>query len=75
MTDELITLLGGREIGRVRAGVRGKLTFAYDPAWREASDSYPLSLSMPLAAEKHGPAAIEALHHAINGPRHLHLLR
>ena len=60
MTDELITLLGGREIGRVRAGVRGKLGFAYDPTWREAPDAYPLSLSMPLAAEKHGPAAIEA---------------
>ena len=25
MADELITLLGGREIGRVRAGARGKL--------------------------------------------------
>ena len=31
MADELITLLGGREIGRVRAGARGKLSFAYDP--------------------------------------------
>jgi serine/threonine-protein kinase HipA len=60
MTDELVTLLGGREIGRVRAGARGKLTFTYDPAWREASDAYPLSLSMPLAAEKHGTDAIEA---------------
>ena len=60
MTDELITLLGGREVGRVRTHARGKLTFAYDSAWREASDAYPLSLSMPLAAEEHGPGVIEA---------------
>ena len=30
------------------------------PAWREAPDAYPLSLSMPLAAETHGPNAIDA---------------
>ena len=59
MTDELVALLGGHMIGRVRQQARGRLTFTYDPAWREADDAYPLSLSMPLAAVEHGPATIE----------------
>ena len=59
MTDELIALLGGRPIGRVRQHARGRLAFTYDPDWREADDAYPLSLSMPLAAAEHGPATIE----------------
>lgn len=60
MTEELIVLLGGRQVGRVHRQKRGRLTFAYDPAWREAEDAYPLSLSMSLAAAEHGPDAIEA---------------
>lgn len=60
MTDELIALLGGREIGRVRRHQRGRLTFTYDQTWREAQDAYPLSLSMPLAAVEHGPDVVEA---------------
>jgi len=59
MTDQLITLLAGREIGRIRRGAQGRLTFTYDPAWREAEDAYPLSLSMPLAAAEHGHGAID----------------
>lgn len=59
MTDELVALLGGHMIGRVRQQARGRLAFIYDPAWREADDAYPLSLSMPLAAVEHGPATIE----------------
>ena len=60
MTTELIALLSGREIGRVRRHARGRVTFAYDRAWRDAPDSYPLSLSMSLAAEEHGPDVVEA---------------
>jgi serine/threonine-protein kinase HipA len=60
MTNELVALLGGIEVGRVLRDKRGRLTLVYDQDWREAADAYPLSLSMPLAAEKHGPAAIEA---------------
>ena len=60
MTPELIALLGGREDGRVRRSERGRLTFIYDHLWREAVDAYPLSLSMPLAAQAHGPNVIEA---------------
>ncbi|UFW51166.1 MULTISPECIES: type II toxin-antitoxin system HipA family toxin [Bradyrhizobium] len=57
---ELIALLDGNEVGRVRSDARGRLTFGYDNAWRNAEGAYPLSLSMPLAAEEHGPVAIQA---------------
>ena len=60
MTSELIALLGGKEIGRVRRDTRGRLTLTYDSSWRQAPDAYPLSLSMPLTAEKHGPHAVDA---------------
>jgi len=60
MTGELVALLGGKEVGRVRKDTRGRLTFVYDEGWRQAPDAYPLSLSMPLAAEEHGPSAVGA---------------
>lgn len=60
MTAELIALLGGRELGRVRRDKRGRLTFTYADEWREAGEAHPLSLSMPLGAAEHGHAAIEA---------------
>lgn len=60
MTAELVALLAGEEIGRVRRDTRGRLTFAYADGWRDAPDAYPLSLSMPLAAKDHGRAAIES---------------
>jgi serine/threonine-protein kinase HipA len=60
MTSELVTLLGGTEAGRVHRDKRGRLKFVYNQAWRDAPYAYPLSLSMPLAAQEHGPTAIEA---------------
>jgi serine/threonine-protein kinase HipA len=60
MTSELVALLGGKEVGRVRADARGRLTFVYDDSWREAPDAYPLSLSAPLAAREHGPSVVQA---------------
>jgi serine/threonine-protein kinase HipA len=60
MTNELVTLLRGQEVGRVRRDTRGRLMFSYASDWREAGDAYPLSLSMPLAAREHGPAVIGA---------------
>jgi serine/threonine-protein kinase HipA len=60
MTIELVVLLEGKEIGRVRNDARGRLTFVYDDHWRNAPDAYPLSLSMPLAAQEHGPSAVQA---------------
>ncbi|OSJ19271.1 serine/threonine protein kinase [Bradyrhizobium canariense] len=60
MTSELVALLDGQEIGRLRNDARGRLTFVYDKGWRQAEGAYPLSLSMPLAAEEHGPSAAQA---------------
>lgn len=60
MTGELVVLLDGREVGRVRNDARGRLTFVYDEDWRHAEGAYPLSLSMPLAAEEHGPSSVQA---------------
>jgi serine/threonine-protein kinase HipA len=60
MTSELVTLLGGKEVGRVRNDARGRLTFTYDDDWRRSEDAYPLSLSMPLAAREHGPSVVQA---------------
>lgn len=60
MTNELVALLDGDEVGRVRNDARGRLTFVYDSVWRRKAGAYPLSLSMPLAAEEHGPPAVQA---------------
>jgi serine/threonine-protein kinase HipA len=57
--NELVVLLGAKEIGHVRRDPRGRLRFVYDDAWRNAPDAYPLSLSMPLGAKEYGSAAIE----------------
>jgi serine/threonine-protein kinase HipA len=56
MNDELIALLAGVEIGRA-SSTRGRTTFVYKDAWREAPNSYPLSLFLPLAAKEHRPTA------------------
>lgn len=60
MTDELLTLLGGQIVGRVHSRTGGRLSFTYEPLWREADDGYPLSLSMPLAAREHDHNTIAA---------------
>jgi len=60
MTSELVALLSGREAGRVRRDKRGRLSFSYDDRWRNMSEAYPLSVSMPLAATEHGHAVIDA---------------
>ena len=60
MTDELITLLGGQVVGRIRPRWGGRLGFAYEESWREGDGAYPLSLSMPLAARDHDHKVVEA---------------
>jgi serine/threonine-protein kinase HipA len=60
MITELIALLNGREIGRVRRDKGGRLSFIYEDGWRDARGAYPLSISMPIAAAQHGHALIEA---------------
>jgi serine/threonine-protein kinase HipA len=58
MTNQLIALLDGREVGTVHYK---NATFVplYD-SWRADPNAYPLSLSMPLASAEHGHARIEA---------------
>lgn len=60
MIRELVTLLGEREIGRVRQMSNGRLRFAYHESWQSDPEAYPLSLSMPLAQTEHAHAAIDS---------------
>jgi serine/threonine-protein kinase HipA len=57
---ELVTLLDGKEVGRVHNDARGRLTFVYDDQWRNAPEAYPLSLSMPIVSKEHGRSVVEA---------------
>ena len=59
MTNQLIALLDGREVGTVQYK-NARLSFVYNDAWRADPNAYPLSLSMPLASAEHGHARIEA---------------
>lgn len=56
----LAALLNGEIVGWVHQAGNGRLWFRYEPAWQNDPDSYPLSLSMPLAAAEHGSRAIRA---------------
>lgn len=59
MTNQLIALLDGREVGTVQYK-DSRLSFAYSDAWRNDPNAYPLSLSMPLGSTTHGHVRIEA---------------
>lgn len=59
MNGELIAILDGQEAGRVTRDARGRLSFTYNDQWRNADNAYPLSLSMPLALERHGNDRID----------------
>jgi serine/threonine-protein kinase HipA len=58
MTNELIALANGRPLGSVLYR-NSQLSFIYDESWRQDPNSYPLSLSMPLASAEHGHSSIE----------------
>lgn len=61
MTNITLTILaGGCKMGVIEKGANERLRLIYDDDWREGQDSYPLSLSMPLAAAEHGHGAITA---------------
>ncbi len=60
MSAQLVAVFNGREAGRVTRDGRGRLTFLYADAWRQANGAYPLSLSMPLTAAEHGHKPVEA---------------
>lgn len=59
MTNQLIVLLDGREVGTVHYR-DSRLSFTYSETWRNDPHAYPLSLSMPLGSATHGHARIEA---------------
>ncbi len=59
MTNQLIALLDGREVGTVHYR-DSRLSFTYSDTWRNDPNAYPLSLSMPLGSATHGHARIEA---------------
>ena len=59
MTGILHVLVEGRIMGQVRQDARGRLSFGYEDSWRSLTGAYPLSLSMPLAADTHPHADIE----------------
>lgn len=56
---ELAVLLDGHDVGRVRRN-GDRLLFDYNDDWRLSPDAYPLSLSMPLVAARHGHDSIAA---------------
>jgi serine/threonine-protein kinase HipA len=47
--SELLILIEGTLAGRVHADKNGRLSLAYEDAWRKSPQSYSLSVSMPLA--------------------------
>jgi len=58
MTNQLIALANGREMGSVTYQ-KSRLSLTYDESWRQDQSSYPLSLSMPLTSAEHGHSKIE----------------
>lgn len=60
MTRELVAIVDRTEVGCVTQGRDGHLTFTYSAAWREASDAFPVSLSLPLAASRHLHEPVQA---------------
>lgn len=60
MTDQLVVLIGGREVASLQRGPRGRWTLRYASSWRNDRSAFPLSLSMPLAVRDHGHDILEA---------------
>jgi serine/threonine-protein kinase HipA len=60
MAERLTVLLAGRAVGELARRTGRKLSLHYDDAWRSATDAFPVSLSLPLAAAEHGHRAVSA---------------
>ena len=60
MTDELVALIDGEDVGRVTHGKDAQLSFTYNDRWRRGDDAYPISLSLPLAVAEHGHEPVHA---------------
>ncbi len=59
MTETLPVLLDGKAAGTVLRDHEGRLEFRYLSSWQDDPLAYPLSVSMPLSRELHGPEVIQ----------------
>ena len=55
---ELRVLINDVVVGMVQQQKSGDLALTYERSWQERDDSYPLSISMPLARQTHGDAVV-----------------
>jgi serine/threonine-protein kinase HipA len=53
-----LVVVNGELLGAVAQSKNGDLTLTYAREWQDRSDSYPLSLSMPLARREHGDSVV-----------------
>ncbi|MEQ1748036.1 MAG: type II toxin-antitoxin system HipA family toxin [Prosthecobacter sp.] len=61
MTEELLALTQGRQMGRVIWDrKRDRLSFHYEDKWLTEPETHPLSLSMGLSFKSHDHAAVES---------------
>jgi len=56
--SELLILIEGELAGRVHAARSGRLSLSYEDAWRDSSQGYSLSVSMPLAEAAYSQKAV-----------------
>jgi serine/threonine-protein kinase HipA len=56
--NELRLLVNGELLGTVAQRANGDLVLTYERSWQERRDSFPLSLSMPLAQREHGDRVV-----------------
>jgi len=58
MTTTLDVRSGTIVVGRLRVDDAGQFSFAYDPTWLTRDDRFPVSLTLPIAADEYvgGPA-------------------
>ena len=59
-SDELVVLLEGRSIGRLRRTSAGQLSLAYDDPYLLDRSATPLSVALPAADQRHGDAVVRA---------------
>lgn len=57
---ELVVLLNGRIMGRIRREAQGHLRFHYDSDYLKSGPGIPLSLSIPLIQEQHAHDVVHA---------------
>ncbi|MCH9673721.1 MAG: type II toxin-antitoxin system HipA family toxin [Gammaproteobacteria bacterium] len=58
MSADLYAIANGAAVGAISRDRRGRLSFAYDHAWRTHPDAFPLSMCMPLISGLHPHARV-----------------